>query len=126
MTNNIVISWLGWHFYEMPTTLLQSWKNFMQFSINYFSTPLLLKTLFSPWRRYNWGYPRGFDVKLYLETFISNVFSRIMGLICRTVLIIIGVVFQIFVVFAGGIIILLWVFLPLFCVAALLFSFSLI
>lgn len=126
MTNNVVISWLGWHFYEMPTILLQSWKNFMQFSINYFSTPLLLKTLFSPWRRYNWGYPRGFDVKMYLETFISNVFSRIMGAICRTVLIIIGVVFQIFVVLAGGIIILLWVFLPLFCVAALLFSFSLI
>ncbi len=126
MTNNIIISWFWWHFYEMSKFLLQVWKNFLLFGINFFSTPLLLKTLLSPWRRYNWSYPRGFDIQGYFETIASNLFSRFLGAICRLVLIIIGTVFQIFIVVAGAMIFLGWLFLPFLMLAGLLFALNII
>ena len=126
MTNNIIISWVSWHFYEMSKFLLQVWRNFILFAINFFSTPLLLKTLFSPWRRYNWSYPRGFDIQGYLETIISNFFSRFLGAICRVVLIIIGTIFQIFVIIAGGVIFLGWLLLPFLTLAGMLFALNII
>lgn len=122
MTSNIVASFIYWHFIERSKSLLQVWKNFLFFSANFFSTPLLLKTLFSPWRRYNWSYPRGFDVGKYFETIISNLFSRIIGAICRSAMIIAGTIFQVFVLVTGAIIFLGWLFLPVLTLIGLLFS----
>jgi len=118
---NIFIVWLFWHFYEMPEFLLNVWKNYILFALNYFSLPLLLKSLFSPWRKYNWRYPKGFDIGEFFSTLISNIFSRIIGFVMRIVLIIIGIAFQIFVVFAGLIIFLLWIFIPFIIIAGFLF-----
>jgi len=78
---NIIFLWIGWYYFEMSNNLLDAWKNFLLFNLNYFSIPLLLKTFFSPWRRYKWTYSRGFDIKQYFETFISNLISRILGAI---------------------------------------------
>ncbi|MBU2540057.1 hypothetical protein KJ786_02760 [Patescibacteria group bacterium] len=121
MSNNIIISWFFWHFYEAPKFLLKVWKNYIQFSVNFFSTPLLFKTLFSPWRRYKWGYPRGFDLMGYFETITSNIFSRFIGAICRITLIIVGVIFQICVFLFGAIVFVGWLLLPLLSLAGLLF-----
>jgi len=123
---NIIISWLSWHFYETPKFLLQVWENFISFGSNFFSIPLLLKTFFSPWHRYNWRYPQGFDVGGYFEVFISNLFSRLIGALCRIVLIIIGISFQIFILIAGAVMIFGWFFLPVFLLAGLLFSLGII
>jgi len=126
MEDNIIVDWFYWHFYEVPKFLLQIWKNFVLFSTNFFSVPLLLKTLFSPWRRYKWSYPRGFDIGKYLETIISNLFSRFMGAICRIFLIIIGLIFQIFVIIAGAFLFVGWLFLPILLLMLLLFSLNII
>ncbi len=120
---NIFTVWLFWHFYEMPKFLLGVWKNYILFALNYFSLSLLLKSLFAPWRRYKWHYPKGFDVGEFLSTIISNTFSRLMGALMRIILIIVGVLFQIFVVFAGLIIFILWILVPLIAVAGFLFVF---
>lgn len=126
MANNLIVSWFYWHFYEAPKFLLQVWKNFIQFSINFFSTPLLLKTLFSPWRRYRWSYPRGFDIKVYFETFTSNLFSRFLGAICRLSLVMIGTIFQIFIIIVGAIVLFGWLVLPLLLLAGLLFALGIV
>ena len=126
MGDSIIAIWSYWHFYEASKFLLRVWKNFILFSINFFSIPLLLKTLFYPWRRYKWGYPRGFDIGKYLETITSNLFSRLMGAICRIFLIIIGTIFQIFVVAAGVVLFVGWLLLPILLLAALLFSLNII
>lgn len=126
MSSTVIISWIFWHFYEAPNFLLKVWRNFILFSANFFSTPLLLKTLFSPWRRYKWGYPKGFDIKKYLETITSNLLSRFLGAVCRIVLIIVGTLFQIFVVIAGAIIFLGWLALPFIVFSMLLFSLAII
>ena len=126
MTNNILFSWALWHFYEAPKFILGVWKNFIEFSIELFSTPLLLKTFLSPWRRYNWSYPRGLDVGKIFETLTSNFFSRFLGALMRTGLIIGGVLFQLFILVAGLIVFLGWLLAPVVCLVGLLFSFSIL
>jgi len=123
-SKNIFIEWLAWQFKEMPMFLLLVWKNYILFALNYFSLPILLRSFFSPWRKYKWRYPRGFDVGQILTTSISNIFSRIMGALVRIVLIIVGILFQIFVVVAGFVIFILWILMPFLAIAGLIFVFS--
>ena len=122
---NIIIMWLLWHFYEMPKFLLSVWRNYLLFGLNYFSIPLLVKTLFSPWRRYNWIYPKGFDVKEFFNTLISNTFSRILGAICRIVLIVVGAIAQFFIFVIGIAVIILWFLIPFIIIFIILFFLTL-
>lgn len=120
---NIFSLWLRWHFYEMPKFLFEVWNNYILFALNYFSLPILLKSLFSPWRKYRWVYPKSFDVGQFFSTLISNSFSRILGALMRVVLIIVGILFQIFVVLVGLIVILFWVSVPFIIIAGLAYVF---
>ncbi|MBU3895832.1 hypothetical protein KKG36_00725 [Patescibacteria group bacterium] len=127
MVNIYIFSWLSWHFLEVPVFLLGVWKNYILCSANFFSTPLLLSTLFAPWRRYKWNYATsGFNIGMVFETLLSNLISRILGAVVRLALIVIGVFFQLIVLIAGFLIILLWFFLPLICLAGFLISMGLI
>ncbi len=123
---NIIFLWIIWYYFEMSNNLLDAWKNFLLFNLNYFSIPLLLKTFFSPWRRYKWTYSRGFDIKQYFETFISNLVSRILGAICRVVLILIGIVIEIFIFIFGSFVFLGWLILPVLLLIGLWFGFKLL
>jgi len=120
--NNIFIEWFVWQFYEMPKFLLQIWKNYLEFASNLFSFPLLLKTFFAPWHRYKWRYPKFFNITEFFNTLISNTFSRILGAMVRIVLIIVGILFQIFVVVTGFIIFVGWLLLPIIATAGFLFA----
>lgn len=117
---NVIITWFFWHFFEMPKFLFSVWQNFISFGLNFFSIPLLLKTLFSPWRRYRWNYPKRFDVKEFLNTLVSNTFSRIIGGFCRIILIIVGIIFQVIVVWVGLLAIILWFFIPFLMIAGII------
>ncbi len=69
---------------------IQSWKNLLIYSLSAFSTPLLFKTLFAPWQGDTVG--EGSHLS-FIEKFIFNIFSRIMGFVARVILIMIGLVF---------------------------------
>src|SRR4030042_4236960 len=120
ISQNIVWQYLEWHFYDQPRKILKAWKNFLLFNLNYFSVLLLLKTFFSPWRQYRWGYPRGLDIPLYLEAFFSNLISRILGAILRTVIIFFGIIFEILILIFGLLVFLGWFILPVFLVFLLM------
>lgn len=123
---NIIISWFVWHFYEMPKFLFSVWNNFILFSTDLFSVPLLLKTFFSPWRRYKWDYPKGFNVANtgeFLSTLTINLFSRFIGVLAKTVLIIMGIIITIFILIIGITIIFTWFLVPFLIVFSLWFIF---
>jgi len=118
---NGLFAWILWHFYEMPKTWFSIWKNYLWFGLYYFSIPFLLATLFLPWRKYAWRYPKGFDVGGFLSTFASNLFSRLIGAFIRVVLVIVGIALEIFIFVAGIVLILLWYLLPFLLLFLLLF-----
>lgn len=103
-----LVWWLFWYFWEAPRDILKITGNFVRFGISFFSVPLLLKTLFAPWRQYVWHYPRGFDFKEYASVFFSNLISRSIGAMARIVLVVIGLFAELIMLAAGLILFLLW------------------
>jgi len=122
LTQNILIQYLIWYFFDVPREILSGWKNFLTFNLNYFSIPLLFKTFFAHWRQYKWSYGRGFDISKYLEAFFSNMISRILGAAMRAILIFIGILSEILIIIFGLILFFGWVFLPAFMIYGLYFS----
>lgn len=116
----IIISWFRWHFFEMPAVLLSVWKNYLVFCADYFSIPLLLKTLFAPWHKTAGRYSKQFIISEWAGNIIFNIFSRVLGAAVRLGLILVGLMAQMLVVAAGIISLASWVLLP-FIVAALIF-----
>ena len=120
---NIVVSWISWQFYQVPRFLLKVWENYFIFATNFFSIPLLLKTFLSPWHRYQWRYPKGFDIQEFFNTFISNLFSRIIGVLIRIILILVGLGFDLVVIVLGGVALITWFLLPFGTMALIIFLF---
>lgn len=123
---NIFLKWLIFQFFDAPKEILKAWRNFLIFNLNYFSIPVLLRTLFAYWRKYSWDYPKGFDLAKYLEVAVSNFISRILGAIMRVILIFIGIIVEIFILFLGGAIFLAWFILPAFIIFLLYHGFRIL
>ncbi len=119
ITHNILTQYVQWHFFEMPKEILRGWKNYLKFFSYFFSIPILIKSFFSPWKRISWGYGRGFSPTRFLETAISNVFSRIIGAFLRSILIVLGIFSESIIFVLGAIFFIAWIFLP----AIFIFSF---
>jgi hypothetical protein len=122
MQQSIILQYLIWQFFDVPKQLLSAWKNFLLFNLNYFSVPLLLRTFFSPWRRYKWSYGKGFDARRYVEVFFSNLISRILGAIVRSFLVIAGLAVEVFIIFSGLIAFFGWLLLPLLLIWGFVFG----
>lgn len=123
---SIFLQALVWQFFDAPKAILKAWQNFLLFNLNYFSVPALLKTFFSPWRRYHYPYGRVFEIWKNIETFVFNMMSRIIGAILRTIFIIIGLLLEILIILIGAVTFLGWTILPFLLIAGLLFGLKLL
>ncbi len=110
---NILWQYIEWHFFDVPREILKAWKNFLKFGFYYFSLPFLFKTIFSPWRRYLWAYPKGLDIGKYVEVFFSNLISRVLGGIMRVFLIFFCLLFEGGALLGGVIALFGWLILPI-------------
>jgi len=126
MGKNIFFRYLGWQFLDMPKNILKAWNNFLKFNLNYFSIPLLLKTFFSPWRRYSLSFGKGFDLGRIIEVAFSNLISRGLGALMRVFLIISGTIAEVFIFIAGLVIFLGWIILPFLLISGFFFGIRII
>lgn len=124
MSGNLLGQYFRWHFGTQLRAILKGWKNLLKFNLRYFSLGFLCKTFFSPWRRYRWSYGRGLSIKRYLNTFISNSISRVLGAIARFVLIVVGLIAEFLMIMGGILVIIIWLVLPLILVGGLIFGFK--
>ncbi len=108
-----------WYFFDAPKGILKAWKNFLVFNFNYFSIFLLLRSLVSPWRRYSYGYGRGFYLNRYLYAFCFNMVSRGVGATVRIIAIIAGLLCEALIFILGIIAFLGWLVLPIILLGGL-------
>ncbi len=104
--------YLTWHFTTLPKQFLRIVYNLLVFLNHYFSVKFFLKTLFAPWRRTTFTASAGFNLNNYLETVISNTFSRLLSAIIKLTLISVCVILQILVLVIGVFIAVLLICLP--------------
>jgi hypothetical protein len=124
--HNVFRQFLEWYLLDQPKLILKAWKNFLWFNLEYFSIPLLLKTFFSPWRRYTWSYGRGFSFKRYLDAFVSNAIFRGLGAVVRLILIVVGIFLEIIIFFAGIIVMITWFLWPLILIEIFVLGFRIL
>ncbi|MBU2563987.1 hypothetical protein KKA23_00155 [Patescibacteria group bacterium] len=121
----ILIFW-KWYYTKGVKNILFAWKNFILFSVEYFSIPLLLKTLFSPWKRDITKKPRGLDLKKIFEYISFNTISRGLGFVIRFFTILVGILFFLLTLIIGCFIFIIWLILPLIFIGLLILAFFLI
>ncbi len=105
-----------WHYSTAFREGFIVWKNFLWFLSQFFSLGLLLRTLFSPWRRIREYYSRGFDPKQYFEVLVINLMMRFIGFIIRIVTIFIGLLVELMAIIAGAFAFIVWLLFPLFII----------
>jgi hypothetical protein len=109
-----------WHYGRSMRSLFSTWGNFLWFTYNFFSIPLLLRTLFSPFQRIGEEYKHGLDLGAIFSTLLVNTLMRCVGAFARTIIIAMGIVFLAFVAVSGAMLFVAWVLLPCIILAFLL------
>lgn len=108
-----------WHYGRAYFDIKNVWKNLLAFIYNFFSIPLLLRTLFSPWQRISDGY--NLNTPLY-ETLIFNLLMRLIGAMVRLFVILIGLALLFLGVIFGIAFFFIWLCLPAILVVLFLWG----
>lgn len=87
---SLLVEYGRWHYSDALVAYIRILKNFWWFVVAYFSMPLLLKTLFVPYKRMT-EHTVG-TVSSWLEASVMNTLSRLVGFLVRLCLLITGFV----------------------------------
>lgn len=121
--DNLFFKWFIWHFKDAPGFILKAAGNFLRFSLNYFSVFPLFRTLFHPWKRLSEGYRKGLaNIGENFQVFVLNSFSRLIGFLFRSAVIIVGLIVTTITLVASVLVFLIWFILPFIIVVGFLFS----
>ena len=105
--------YLIWHYSIGLADLFRVFGNFLWFIWNFFSIPLLLKTLFSPWRRMSEDKKKqGLHPEEFFGNLLVNMIMRVVGIFARLIMILFGLVFLVLTAGLGMVAILIWLTLP--------------
>lgn len=101
-----------WHYTLALKNLIKIWGNFVWFVYNYFSFKVLLRTLFSPYKRLTERYHGGLDIEQLMESIVVNALMRLIGFSIRIVVLLIGAIGVVLTFVAGTIFLAIWFLLP--------------
>ncbi len=108
----ISLWYIKWHYGKAIYSLSKVWKNFLFFVYGFFSIKLLFKNFFDPWKKMSDNYPKSFNLKKYFYTLTTNLIVRIMGMIMRTILILVGLISCLLLIIFYPVVIISWLLLP--------------
>jgi hypothetical protein len=106
------LTYFIWHYTAGFLAGLQVAGRINLFIVQFFSLPLLFKTLFSPWRRLAENYASGLEPEKWLETLVVNLLMRVVGAIIRSAMIMVGVLGSLLTLGLTLLALALWLLLP--------------
>lgn len=122
----IPFAYLQWHYTNAFLDMLRVWWNLFRFLFDFFSIPLLVLTLFSPWRRLEERHRPGAGPEDFFSVIIVNIIVRIVGAAIRLIMIAIGLITLLLALILGVAFIAIWVIAPVLVFFALVQGFQLI
>lgn len=109
------MNYLRWHYFETPQFIFRLLGNYLFFVGHFFSADLLLKTLFSPWKRQTAKKEKpGWQLGDVLGAISFNLVSRTMGFIIRISLLIVSLLSFLAVILVFVSLFIFWFFIPVF------------
>ena len=96
-------------------------NNRLKYLIDFFSLGLLVSTLFSPFRQIS-AEVTGNSLNDKLRAFFDKMLSRTIGAIVRTFMIVLGLTTMLIQIVFGGIMLVVWLIIPLIPVAGLIMA----
>ncbi len=105
---NFFIWWysVGW------TRVPKEIRRKSRFILQYFSLTIILKTLFSPWKR-DITYASSKAIEDRFHALLGNLVSRFIGFLIRIIFMLIAVLGVVLIAVFGGILYIIWPLLPL-------------
>lgn len=122
----VFIGYLKWHYCKALLTTFSFWKNILVFLFNFFSIKNLSGNFFTPWKRLADSYPKHFNLKNYFFIFLVNTIMRIVGMILRLIVILIGLACCAIYILAIPLSLLIWLTLPFIIIVLILYGLVLI
>lgn len=121
MNITLVIShYFLWHYSAALVRFTAIYKDIIFFVADFFSLPILLKSFFAPWRRLAEPYPEDkLDFSEMMSVFIVNSLVRLVGVVMRSIMILVGLIALVLTVVLYPVLVLLWLALPLVIVVLL-------
>ena len=108
------MNYLRWHYIQTPKFILEITGNYLFFFGHLFSVKLLIRNLFSPWRREEAKKSKpGLNLEDIVNVITFNIVSRILGFFIRICAIIAALLFEIFTLVLGIFIFVVWLFIPI-------------
>ncbi len=119
---SVLHHYLLWHYTSAFGEIFHIWKNFLWFVTNFFSLPQLTKSYFAPFKRMTEERGNSFNFEDLAGFIIINLISRLIGMLMRTVIIVIGVTSLL--VLSVGIVLtyIFWVTAPIIIVGCLYYG----
>lgn len=113
-------SFLPWYFYEEPKHIIKTYIAYAAAFLEIISIPFLLRTLVSPWKSITDEYEvKGFNFSELAQSLTLNVTSRVIGLLFRSITLIIGTVAQLVLLAFFLAYFVLWILYPGLLVAGI-------
>ncbi len=103
--------YVRWHYTYALTDLVNIVRNFVWFFYEFFSIPLLAKTLFVPFHRLS-EQSHGFNLEAWGEALLVNTLMRFVGALLRITLIVLGTVCIVLTFVAGIVFFVAWLLVP--------------
>ncbi len=116
--------YFSWHYGRAFKDIFHVWANFFWFLLKFFSITLLLRTLFSPYKRLKEEHNKA-GVEDLIGVIIVNTVMRILGALVRTVIIIAGLLTLLFWVFVLIFLFVFWLIAPFAIFVAFIYGINL-
>jgi hypothetical protein len=118
--------YIRWHYSRALQSIIDIMSNIVWFLWHFFSIGILLETFFSPWQRLHEDRKQGLHIGSYLSTFALNVVMRFVGIVIRSLFILVGCIAIVLSTIIGAIVFFMWIVLPVASVLGFVMGFILL
>src|SRR4030067_3564149 len=106
------MGFLSWFYQRGVTYYLKRWYFLLASIYHYFSFPVLVTTLFAPWRKVVIEERTGYNIEKYFSNLVFNLISRGVGAVMRIIFLFSGAILLIIAFLGGAVGLVIWMFLP--------------